>query len=86
VRCASGVFDRVSIRMSRIGKMAPRGCMHPGAAAEWGGVDHSGPRVKCGPTIIGAPILGPLFWDGVRPNRARAGRPQGACTQVAGLT
>jgi len=114
---------------------APTGCVHTGAGPECGGVAHSGPRRKCGPAIIGAPILGPHFWpvraqigrvqgahrvrarrcragmggcgpqwpppqmragdywransgppfsSRARPNRARAGRPQGACTQVPG--
>jgi len=53
---------------------APTGCVHAGAGPECGGVAHSGPRRKCGPAIIGAPILGPHFW----PVRAQTGRVQGA--------
>ena len=50
------------------------GCVHGGGSADLRGVAHGGPRRKCGPAIIGAPILGPHFW----PVRAQTGRLQGA--------
>jgi len=53
---------------------APTGRVHAGAGAESEGVDHSGPRRKCGPAIIGRPISGPHFW----PVRAQTGREQAA--------
>ena len=52
----------------------PTGCVHAGAWTESQGVDHSGPRRKCGPAIIGWLISGPHFW----PVRAQIGREKGA--------